>query len=287
MTKRVLKKNLKKNLTKRKRYIRKTKKNKKRNYTKKIKRGGDVSEEYNKKQLFRRNFNNLIIQINNGKNVKQAVNNLINLFNKNELINTLIPITTNGKPVDKETYSLAKNPVTISDFVSPIIVIFDNLTDKITDEQLIKILNAYYINSGNFNNLSSRFKISPFKNELNKERINNVKILLNESNNFHIYEEGLDEETRDKLAELIPNEQKILTESEIKPIQETKPIQESTPIQESQQTNNKLNLPYPLPDNNEIGYDKSIVPEFWKPIFQNGNELLEIRDGFMGNLRFR
>ena len=71
MTKKVFKKNVKKNLTKRKRYIRKTKKNKKRNYTKKIKRGGDVSEEYNKKKLFRRNFNNLIIQINNGKNVKQ------------------------------------------------------------------------------------------------------------------------------------------------------------------------------------------------------------------------
>jgi len=184
MTKKVLKKNLKKNLTKRKRYIRKTKKNKKRNYTKKIKRGGDVSEEYNKKQLFRRNFNNLIIQINNGKNVKQAVNNLINLFNKNELINTLIPITSNGKPVDKETYSLAKTPVTIYDFVSPIIVIFDNLTGKITDEQLIRILNAYYINSGNFNNLSSRFKISPFKNELNKQRINNEKILLDESNKY-------------------------------------------------------------------------------------------------------
>ena len=277
MTKKVFKKNL----TKRKRYIRKTKKNKKRNYTKKIKRGGDVSEEYNKKQLFRRNFNNLIIQINNGKNVKQAVNNLINLFNKNELINTLIPITSNGKPVDKETYSLAKTPVTIYDFVSPIIVIFDNLTGKITDEQLIRILNAYYINSGNFNNLSSRFKISPFKNELNKQRINNVKILLDESNKFHIYEEGLDEETRDKLAELIPNEQKILTESGSKPIQETNPIQETKPIQESKQSNNKLNLPYPLPDNNEIGYDKTIVPEFWKPIFQNGNELLEIRDGFM------
>lgn len=283
MTKKVLKKNLKKNLTKRKRYIRKTKKNKKRNYTKKIKHGGDVSEEYNKKQLFRRNFNNLIIQINNGKNVKQAVNNLINLFNKNDLINTLIPITSNGKPVDKETYSLAKTPVTIYDFVSPIIVIFDNLTGKITDDQLIKILNAYYINSGNFNNLSSRFKISPFKNELNKQRINNVKILLDESNKFHIYEEGLDEETRDKLAELIPNEQKILTESgTTTTIQDTTPIQKSTPIQESQQSNNKLNLPYPLPDDNEIGYDKTIVPEFWKPIFQNGNELLEIRDGFMG-----
>ena len=51
MTKKVFKKNVKKNLTKRKRYIRKTKKNKKRNYTKKIKRGGDVSEEYNKKKF--------------------------------------------------------------------------------------------------------------------------------------------------------------------------------------------------------------------------------------------
>lgn len=235
--------------------------------TRKIKYGGAYNQEIvdiqTKKNRFRNNFKDLIIQITNKKNVNQAINSIISSFNNsNNMINTLIPVSATGKPLDVKTYT-AKNPVI--DFVSPIIVIFDNLTGIINDNQLLKLLNTYFTNGGNFNNLSSRFKITPFENEVNKKRVANVKILLDKSNPFHIIEDGLNEETRKKLAELIPNEQQIV----------------SNPTPEPEIAIPKLNLPYPLPIDNEAGYDRSIAPEFWKPIFDNGQQLISLREKFM------
>jgi hypothetical protein len=274
---------IKKYLTKRKNIINSTKvrkgskRMKKIRVTKKNKKGGEASDEYKQKNQFRRTLNNFIIQIKNKKNIKQAVNSIMKTFEKNNLINTLIPITIEGKPVDKETYSLAKRPVSIYDFVSPITVIFDNLTGIIHDEDIIKMLNVYFLNGGNFNNLSSRFKESPFNHEIKKNRVNNVKILLNKSNPFHIIEDGLDEETKIKLAELIPNEQQITSQ---KPMEEN--IVHDQVITQEPITNQKLILPFALPEDNTIGYDRAVVPEFWKPIFQNGEELLQIKEKFMG-----
>jgi hypothetical protein len=273
---------IKKYFTKRKNIINSTKvikgskKIKKIGVTKKNKQGGEASDEYKQKNQFRRTLNNFIIQIRNKKNVKQAVNSIIKTFEKNKLINTLIPITIEGKPIDKETYSLAKKPVAVYDFVSPITVIFDNLTGVIPDEDIIKILNVYFLNGGNFNNISSRFKESPFNHEVKKKRVNNVKILLNKSNPFHIIEDGLDEEIKIKLSELIPNEQQIVSQEPMEEQLVGEKIIKENPI-----TNEKLILPFPLPQNNDIGYDRTVVPEFWKPIFQNGDELLQIRENFM------
>jgi len=297
MTKRILKKKL----TKRKKCNKITKKHHKKNYTKKIKYGGFSVEEQIKKTRFRialNNYVNQIVRSTSRNKIKDGIISIINLFKDNIMINTLIPVSSDGKYVAKGIYVKEESKESVVDYVSPIIFILDNLTSVtlLTDKDIIRILNAYYLNSGNFNNLSSRFKISPFKNELNKQRINNVKMLLDKSNDFHIYEEGLDEETKTKLAELIPNEQKILTEPELIPIPKTASVLESIsipipktasvseliPQKELQKPNIKLNLPYPLPNNNEIGYDKTIVPEFWKPIFQNGDQLLEIRDKFIG-----
>lgn len=257
----------KKRLTKRKRQNKKTKKFHKKNYTKKIKYGGDVVEEQKKKIEFRNNLNNYINQIiksNSRNKIKENITLIINFFKDNKMINTLIPISPTGKYVAKGTYFKVQSTDEIVDYVSPVIYIFDNLTDVslITDKDIIRILNAYFLNSGNFNSLSSRFKVSPFVNELNKGRINNIKILLDKSNSFHIYEEGLDEETKIKLAKLIPTEQQIISEPEPEP------------------THIKLQLPYVLPDN-ESGYDRSVVPEFWKPIFNDGEDLLQIREKFM------
>lgn len=280
MTKRILKRNL----TKRKRRYKKTKKNNKRNYTKKIKYGGDLVEEQKKKIEFRNNLNNYVNQIiksNSRNKVKENITSIINLFKDNNMINTLIPISPDGKYVAKGTYFKVQSTDEIVDYVSPIIYILDNLSgvQLLTDKDIIRILDAYFLNSGNFNNLSSRFKISPFKNELNKGRINNIKILLDKSNSFHIYEEGLDEETKTKLAELIPTEQQIITpQPEPEPESEKEPEPEQVPVPVPEHI--KLQLPYTLPDN-QTGYDRSIVPEFWKPIFNNGEELLEIRDKFM------
>jgi hypothetical protein len=259
-----------------KKYSKKYKINKNKTKTRKkiknkIKYGGETNYELRENQrfknLFRRGLTNNIIQINNKKNIKQAINSIINLFKNNPMINTLIPVTQNGKPVDKETY---KSKTPIFDFVSPVSVILDNLID-ISESDLIKILNAYYYGGGNFNNLSSRFKITPIENEINRGNIKNIEILLNKTNPFHVIEEGLDEETKTKLNDLIPNNKEIIL------LQEQPKAKQTT-------LNTKLNLSYELPENNDIGYDKMLVPEFWKPIFnhENNNELLIIRDKFMG-----
>jgi hypothetical protein len=246
--------------------------------TRKNKYGGDPNQEIidsqARKNRFRNNFKDYIIQITNRKNINKAVNSIITSFNNNNgMINTLIPVSVAGKPLDIKT-----TKTQVVDFVSPITVIFDNATGIVSDEQLIRLLNAYFTNGGNFNNLSSRVKITPFENEVNKRRINNVKILLDKSNPFHIIEDGLSEETRTKLAELIPNEQQIVSEPELEPEPEhTAP--EPAPVPETALP--KLSLPYPLPEDNKTGYDRSVAPEFWKPIFDNGEELMLLRETFM------
>lgn len=267
------KRKIKKNITKRKRYNKKTKKSNKKLYTRKNKYGGEspLEQEQKKKTLFRRALSNLISQITNKSNsknkIKEGINSLINLFKNNQMINTLIPVSSRGTYIDKQT-----GVGNIVDLVSPVTFIFDNLSGEVPDSVLVRILNSYFINGGNINSLSSRFKLSAFKNELDKRRVNNVKILLDKSNSFHIIEEGLDDETKIKLSELIPNEQQIITEPATEIVKEINVDQQEL----------KLPLPFPLPENNDIGYDRTIVPEFWKSIFQNGEELLEIRETFMG-----
>jgi len=253
---------------------------KKNRITRKIKYGGDPNEELQKQQklknLFRRTFNNYIIQIKNKNNLKKGIRDLSKMFENNLQINTLIPITETGNPVDKETYSLAKKPVKIYDFVSPVTLILDNLTGIISREDIINILNEYFRNGGNFSNLSSRFKKSPIEHEINKQNVENVKLLLDKANPFHIIEDGLNEETKTKLSQLIPNEQIIQSQPE--------PVTSVTKASEEIQMP-KLELPYPLPENNEVGYDKSVAPQFWDTIFDKG-ELLALRGTFMGIYEF-
>ena len=111
------------------------------------------------------------------------------------MINTLIPVTDTGKYIEKDKQTATEK---IVDYVSPVIFILDNLTgiELLWEKEIVRILNAYFIDGGNFNNLSSRFKESPFEHEVNKTRVNNIKLLLDKSNPFHIMEEGLDENTK-------------------------------------------------------------------------------------------
>ena len=265
----------------------KTKKGLKKNrITRKKTYGGDPNYELQKQQqlknLFRRTFNNFIIQIRNKRNLKQGLRGLSKMFENNLQINTLIPVTEKGYPVDKETYSLAKKPVKIYDFVSPVTVILDNLVGIIPREDVIKLLNDYYINGGNFSNLSSRFKESPIEHEINKQNVENVKILLDNVNKFHIIEDGLSEETKIKLSQLIPNEQIIETQEENEP--ETKVAAEISEVKQ-EKILPKLELPFPLPEDNLVGYDRKVSPQFWNTIFDNG-ELLTLRETFMGMYEF-
>jgi hypothetical protein len=279
MTKRLLKNNS----TKRKKNNKFSKKVMRKNKTKKNKYGG-VSDEQKEKNLFRRTLLINIEQIKkkeSNNKIKQSIAAIIALFsNNNIMINTLIPVTVEGIPVDKEKYKISKTP--ISDFVSPVTVILNNLSGVISDNNLIRILDTYYLNGGNFNNLSIRFKVTPFEDQLNRKNVNNVKLLLNKDNKFRIIEEGLNDDDKTKLAELLPNQnQGVTPESEIKLQPESELSSELKPEIKLEAEPQKLTLPYPLPDNNEHGYDKTVAPEFWKPIFQNGKELLDIRQKFM------
>jgi hypothetical protein len=280
------KRKLKKNITKRKFSNRKTKKNTRKNSTKKNKYGGNEEKEKSQLELiqeekgkFRSDLNKYVKYISDAQSrnqIKDGIRSLINFFTNNKMINTLIPVTYTGKYIEKDKQTATEK---IVDYVSPVIFILDNLTgiELLWEKEIVRILNAYFIDGGNFNNLSSRFKESPFEHEVNKTRVNNIKLLLDKSNPFHIMEEGLDENTKTKLAELISDEQQIISQKPEETI-----VEQSITITEKPITNIKLTLPYMLPSDNDVGYDRSSVPEFWKPIFKNGQELLEIREKFMG-----
>lgn len=258
----------------------KSKRNCKRNRTTRKNKSGGMSEKYQQMNAYRTDFINLINRINTNSSrnaIKDFRGNLIRLFgNRNEMINVLIPITETGEPVLFRDISTPNNTKKVYDYVSQIIIIFNNLSNILTQKDLELILNSYFTNGGNFNSLSSRFKLSPFKNELNKQRVVNVRMLLDNANPFHIIEDGLDEETKTELARLIPNEQRIETEPEPEP--EPEQVQAPEPVHIV--TYPKLQFSYPLPENNEEGYDRAVAPEFWKPIFNNGEQLLQIRDTF-------
>ena len=237
-----------------------SKKTKKRN-----KYGGDreqIRDIQFKKKRFRQNFKDLVIQITNKKNINQAVNSIIKDFNNLDNINTLIPISNIGKPLDVDTYT-KKNPIV--DFVSPVMVIFDNLSGKISENDIVRLLTAYYKNGGNMNAPSNRFKITPFENEVRKKRIENIKLLLNRDYPFHIIEDGLSAEIKEQLSELIPTEQKIT----------------STPNNEINTNTSNINVINDIPYPSEEDYNRDDVPEFWKPMFNDGEELTSLKNTFM------
>lgn len=245
----------------------------------------DVALEQKKKTLFRRSLNNLIIEIldrDSNNKIKETVKKFLKLFKDNDMINTLIPVSSNGKHVDKES---GKAPIV--DFVSPVTLILNNLTgqSKISDQDIIRILDYYYEAGGNFNNISSKYKTTPLKYAIDNGNVDAVRILLDKSNKFHVFEDGLDEDTKTKLAELIPREQKIKSE-ETQTLEETQTVEEAQTAEENRTLEEpivypSLQLPSPLPEDNDMGYDRRVVPEFWKPIFKDENELLRLRDSFM------
>ena len=197
------KKNNKLNLTKKKFYKKKYLNNnnkstckkklfKKNNKTKKQLGGDTELEKLKKIEYFRTRFRDRVVSIlNNVKNseiIKNSVQSIIMLFLKNYTqkgdktftnnydINTLIPVSNKGYPINN--VDTAKNKTDIYDFVSPLIVIFDNLSGKISNKQMISILNSYRISGGNFSLVSEKYTITPIENEIQKKRINNVKLLL-------------------------------------------------------------------------------------------------------------
>ena len=248
--------------------------------------------DYKEEQRYRTQFSNIIFGLINQKlNKKQKeslISNTENLFREHQnMINSLIPITNNGRPVNKETYNRKKTP--IIDFVSPVIVIFDNLTGQISETKIKEILGSYYRNGGNFNALSRKNKLSPLQNELNKERLSNVEILLDQNNEYHIMNETINEDMklaiedlRNKNIPVVVEEPNVVVEKPDVVVEEPNVVVEKPDVVvEPIISYPKLQLPYETPIDNNIGYDRETVPDFWKPIFQDGAELLKIKNDFM------
>lgn len=232
---------------------RKNKKNKK---TRRRLKGGENEKKAklikdNFRRMFMNSFKKLQAAIKEGnmRSVKEVADIFNNGFKSNQIgINTLIPITTNSIPIDKYNYSHNITPLIA--FVPLLVVIFDNIDDFIIRKVFIK---NFINNKGNINLLSYTNNISALSEAIKLQDKELVKYLL---------ENGAD-------VKLLTEEQKNLMENLIKD-EEIEAIIEPTPSNPIV----KLTLPTDLPS--VSGYNPTVEPEFWKPIFEE-NEMLNIR----------
>jgi len=232
-----------------------TKKYRKTTKTRRIRKGGGEKEK--KEKMIKDNFRNMFlrffqkfktaIESHNTKLLNASIESLTNGFKSNQMgINTLIPVTNNTIPVNKYNYKADVTPIIA--FVPLLVVIFDNIDDN----SIRKILVASFIkNKGNINLQSYVKNISALSSAIKLQDKELVTFLLKNGADIKI----LSEEQKIQLETLIK-------EPEIEQIIEPEP---ETPII-------KLILPTDLPS--VSGYDPSVEPEFWKPLFGENNMMI-------------
>jgi hypothetical protein len=247
--------NKKKYITKR---TKRTKKTRKQNIkTRKQKGSGDVEKreriiKQNFRNMFLRAFNNLksAFDNQNEQKINQSIIAFNNGFRSNQIgINTLIPITDNYIPINKENNSSA-TPIT--GFVPLLVVIFNNINNLDIQEQ---ITNSFILNKGNINLKSIRDDHTALSTAVDLNNRNLIEFLL---------QHGADVQILTDSQQVSLNA--ILNQQEIEEIIEPEPV---API-------NKLVIPTELPSI-ATGYDTLTEPEFWKPIFGE-NEMTTIRE---------
>jgi hypothetical protein len=243
----------------------KTKRNKKisvkkykKNYRKTRKLIGAGEKEQRERKLkddfrnmFMKAFKKLEDAVKSGdsKKLQDATESFKNGFKSNQIsINTLIPVTTNTVPVYKYKYNSSETPIIA--FVPSLVVIFDNIDDFMTRKALIT---SFIKNKGNINLKSYTKDITALSDAIRLQDKELVKFLLESGADI----KGLTDEQKTILDNLIKEE-------EIEEIIEPEP---SKPIV-------KLEIPTELPS--ESGYNPTVEPDFWKPIFGD-SEMLTIR----------
>jgi hypothetical protein len=216
--------------------------------------GGEKSEEQKIKDGFRIMVMNALIKVQDAiktrdkTKIQKAINNFNNGFNSNQLIiNTLIPVTTNNIPIDKYTYNTTETPLYA--FVSPLVVIISNIDNLRIKKALIS---SFIQNKGNVNLKSYTKNITALSEAIRLQDNELVKYLLEYGADIN----GLTEEQKRLLNNLMQE-------------------QEVAQITEEIFKTAKLEIPTPLPS--EAGYDSTVEPEFWKPLFEE-NELTVIRN---------
>jgi hypothetical protein len=289
----------------RKRKLITTKKtNKNKRYTRRKQRGAgnpEIADKYTDLRTFRSKFSDLLYPLINWKSksknqIKTFIKNLNNFFKENNmLINTLINIDANRRPVLKD----------VVDFVSIPTVIMDNITNN---EIKSKLLLLFYENGGNINAYNSLTgKETAFIHAVENRQLENIRILLDPR--YGLSRDNLPDEIKPVFDDII-REPEIQVEPQLEPIREptverqleqlvepelepavepireqvVEPIQEPTvePIQEpvvepiQERTVVKLKVPINVP---KVGYNIEVAPRFWRDLFTNkGIDLFALRE---------
>ena len=204
-------------------------------------------------------------------------------------INTLIPITTNYMPFEKEGYIQATTPlIGFVPFMSIMIYHLKNEND------IIRMLTQFRRNSGNINLTSTKDNITALSTAVELGKVNVINDLL-------LYRKAdrntLSEANNALLSELLTKQEEALAVARQQEQEAVSRQQEELALavsrqQEEQQLAvgrlgrlgrpDRLPLDYKIPIPNSTGYpddpDNPIIPEFWKPIFNKSEtELLDLR----------
>lgn len=206
--------------------------------------------------MFLKAYNKLInaIRSKDKRQIESAIVSFKNGFESNRIgINTLVPITNNTTPILKENNS----PSTpIIGFVSPLVIFFSNIYDF---DILKKLTNYFLYNNGNINLKSYNRDITALSTAIGLKNKPLVIFVIQNGGDVKIL-------TDEQTAEL--NE---LMREEIEEIEEIVDVSHVSHVSNI----NKLGLPFMLPDIN--GYSRDVEPDFWKPIFHDG-EMMRIRE---------
>ena len=210
-------------------------------------------------------------------------------------INTLIPITTNYMPFEKEGYIQATTP--LMGFVPFMSIMIYHLKNE---NDIIRMLTQFRRNSGNINLTSTKDNITALSTavELGKMNVINDLLLyrkadrntLSEANNALLselltkQEEALAvaRQQEQQLALAVSRQQEELALAVSR--QKEQSLQPSADQEQQLAVGRpgRLPLDYKIPIPNSTGYpddpDNPTIPEFWKPIFNKSEtELLDLR----------
>jgi hypothetical protein len=204
------------------------------------------------------------------------INNLLNdeylriedelkyLLNKyKDYINEVkIPINSEGR--------ISINKTDVKDYISQISIIFDKLTNRNILNVIMRVYRDYGVN---FLLLSNRNLEDPLVHELNKNRIENVLLLLDITDNKIDLNSFISMNELTKLLDI--NKINILQSKFNNIIEENKDdVIEETKDDVIEETRH-MNFNIPLPSHN-VGYDRDSIPEFWLPYFSN-EKLINIK----------
>ncbi len=209
----------------------------------------EVQTEKEKKDNFRKLFTTYLTNLKNAltqkSDVKSAIKQLTNWFhNYRQYINTLIPVTSDFLPINKYTYG--EQGQQLYSFVPLTAILIHNIGQTSVIKDLVS---SFVKNTGNINLKSTTKSITALSEAVSLRNAGLIEYLINL---------GADNNTL--------NAQQIVDFNELM----TRYQSASAPV--AQLEFKPLQIVAPPPN----GYEYDVEPEFWKPIFKEG-ELTKIR----------